>query len=279
VPGTCHTHEGELLWPDHYPEPALAQLEHNLGSFRAAGQLQQRPAALEGELLKRGWWHNYDPSYTHPDKIAMLPAFTHIVASWDTAFENKTTSDYVVGQVWGVAGADRYLLYSFRRHANLRATIQAMREAHRWVEQRWPRAPHTILVEKSANGAEIVAELKRELPGVLPVIVSTDKIARAIAATPPLEAGNVFLPGLPHPTPRPATTQPDWVASFIEEAAMFPNARHDDQGDAYSQAMNWRSANGPNGSSPRSSFLHPSRLRAPGRSASKALAATTPTWR
>jgi predicted phage terminase large subunit-like protein len=238
-PNDPRTTEGELLWPDHYPEPELARLERSLGGFRAAGQLQQRPAAVEGELLKRGWWHYFDPSYTHPDKIAMLPAFTHIVASWDTAFEDKTTSDFVVGQVWGVAGADRYLLYSFRRHANLRATIQAMRDAHRWAEQRWPRAAHTTLVEKSANGAEIVAELKRELPGVLPLTVSADKITRAIAATPPLEAGNVYLPGRVASDTAAGYHAPDWVASFIEEAATFPNGRHDDQVDAYSQAMNW----------------------------------------
>lgn len=58
-----------------------------------------------------------------------------------------------------------------------------------------PHAAHTILVEKSANRAEIIAALTRELPGVLPVTVSTDKVTRAIAASPPLESGNVYVPG------------------------------------------------------------------------------------
>jgi hypothetical protein len=30
---------------------------------------------------------------------------------------------------------------------------------------------------RSANGAEIVSKLQRELPGVIPVVVSTDKIS------------------------------------------------------------------------------------------------------
>jgi predicted phage terminase large subunit-like protein len=231
--------DGELLWAAHIPEPQLARIEQTLGSFRAAGQLQQRPAAVEGELLKRAWWRFYNPEYLHPDKRSMLPSFAQIVSSWDTAFEGRSTSDYVVGQVWGISGPDRYLLYGYRRHANLQATKQAMRDAHAWVEQRWPRAGHTILIEKSANGAEIVSALKRELPGVLAVTVSNDKITRAMAASPPLESGNIHLPGQHVPDSPAGYQAEDWVANFIEEAALFPNGKYDDQVDAFSQAINW----------------------------------------
>jgi len=231
--------DGELLWPAQIPEPELARIEQTMGSFRAAGQLQQRPAAAEGALLKRAWWRFYPPEDVARDRIGLLPRFEQIVASWDTAFEDKTSSDYVVGQVWGIRGPDRYLLRSYRRHANLNATKEAMRAAHAWVEERWPRAAHTILIEKSANGAEIIAALKRELPGVLAVTVSTDKITRAIAASPPLESGNVYLPGRETPDLPAGYQASDWVASLIEEAATFPNGKHDDQVDAYSQAINW----------------------------------------
>ena len=231
--------EGELLWPAHIPEPELARIEQTMGSFRAAGQLQQRPAAAEGELLKRSWWQFFPPEYLSRDKVGMLPRFQRIVSSWDTAFEDTTSSDYVVGQVWGICGPDHYLLYSYRRHANLNATKEAMRAAHAWVKERWPQAAHTILIEKSANGAEIIVALKRQLTGVLPVTVSNDKITRAIAASPPLESGNIYLPGRAAPDTTAGYTAPDWVASLIEEAATFPNGRHDDQVDAYSQAINW----------------------------------------
>jgi predicted phage terminase large subunit-like protein len=231
--------EGELLWPQHIPEQALTRIEQAMGSFRVAGQLQQRPAAAEGELLKRAWWRFYPPEHLHDDKLGMLPSFARIVCSWDTAFEDKTSSDYVVGQLWGIHGADHYLLRSYRRHANLNATLQAMRDAYNWGKHRWPRAAHNILVEKSANGAEIIATLKRELTGVIPVPVSTRKISRVIAASPPLESGNVYLPGQALPDSPAGYDAPDWVASLIEEAASFPNGRYDDQVDAYSQAINW----------------------------------------
>jgi predicted phage terminase large subunit-like protein len=238
-PNDPRQHEGELLWPEHVPEEALSYIEQTLGSLRAAGQLQQRPAALEGELLKRSWWQFYNPEYLHPDQVGMLPAFSRIISSWDTAFEAKTTSDYVVGQVWGLAGADRYLLYSYRRHANLNATKQAMREAHSWVGQRWPHIGHTILIEKSANGAEISSALKHELPGILSVTVSQDKIVRAIAAAAPLEAGNIYLPGRRTSDKPGGYTAPSWVDALIDEAALFPNGKNDDQVDAFSQAINY----------------------------------------
>jgi len=238
-PDDPRSDEGELLWPSHIPEGELARIEQTMGSFRAAGQLQQRPAAPEGEVLKRAWWRFYNPEYLNTEQISMLPRFTRIVSSWDTAFEDKTTSDYVVGQVWALHGPDRYLVYSYRRHANLQATKQAMRDAHAWVEQRWPRAGHTILIEKSANGAEITSALKRELPGVIAVTVSSDKITRAIAASAPLEAGNILVPGHAAPDTRTTYQAPEWVAGLIEEAALFPNGKHDDQVDAFSQAINW----------------------------------------
>src|SRR5205814_4843120 len=135
---------------------------------------------------KRAWWRYYNPTLLNEDQITHLPRFSRIVASWDTAFKDKTSSDYVVGQVWGIDRADRYLLYSYRERTNLQGTKDAMRAAHAWVERRWLRTAHNILIEKSANGTEIIAELKRELPGVKAVTVSQDKITRAIAASPPL---------------------------------------------------------------------------------------------
>jgi predicted phage terminase large subunit-like protein len=238
-PGDPRSKAGELLWPRHFPERELSRLERTMTSFRAAGQLQQRPAALEGELLKRAWWSFYDPSWLNDNQLGRLPKFQAIVASWDTAFKDKTTSDYVVGQVWGIYKADRYLLYSFRQQANLQATKDAMRATHGWVQRRWPSRPHYVLIEKSANGVEILAELKREIPGVLAVSVSTDKITRAIAAAATLESGNVFLPGRADPGSASGYSAAAWVAALIEEAATFPNGRNDDQVDAYSQAINW----------------------------------------
>jgi predicted phage terminase large subunit-like protein len=243
--------EGELLWSEHVPESALTRIEKDLGSFRAAGQLQQRPAAAEGELLKRSLWQFFPPEYLHEDQIGGLPRFGWIVSSWDTAFEGTTSSDYVVGQIWGLSRSDRYLLWSYRRQANLPQTIEAMLDADEWVSKRWPQAAYTTLVEKAANGAAIVDIIKRELSGVIAVTVSNDKITRATAVQPALESGNIHVPGRAAPDTAAGYHAPDWVTSLIEEAATFPNGKHDDQVDALSQAIIWarnKTGNSRNGS-------------------------------
>jgi phage terminase large subunit-like protein len=55
------------------------------------------------------------------------------------------------------------------------------------------------------------------------------KIARAQAVCPQCESGNVYLP-------HPAIAS--WVDAFIDECAMFPAGRNDDQVDSMTQALN-----------------------------------------
>jgi hypothetical protein len=44
---------GELLWPERFVQAEIDALKRSMGSYAAAGQLQQRPAPAEGRLFKR----------------------------------------------------------------------------------------------------------------------------------------------------------------------------------------------------------------------------------
>jgi hypothetical protein len=46
----------DLLWPERFGKKEIEQLKLNLGSYAAAGQLQQRPSPPEGGLIKRHWF-------------------------------------------------------------------------------------------------------------------------------------------------------------------------------------------------------------------------------
>jgi predicted phage terminase large subunit-like protein len=240
--GDIRTDDGEMLCPERIGEAENLTRSQALGSFRAAGQLQQRPAAREGAILKRSGWKFFPPRWRDDENRALLPKFTAIVQSWDTAFKDKTSSDYVVGTVWGQIGADLYLLRKVRDRMSLSLTKASMREITGWADERWPTLPHRILIEKSANGVEIIEELKRELRGIVPVTASTSKVARAEAAEPALEAGNIYVPGQGEPSSpsgyneqaTPADTQ-----ELIEECAAFPTGDHDDQVDSFTQVVNW----------------------------------------
>jgi predicted phage terminase large subunit-like protein len=146
-----------------------------------------------------------------------------MLQSWDCAFKNLETSDYVVGQVWARKGADKFLIDQVRDQMDCPATIAAIRK----LSARWPQAQRK-LIEDKANGTAVIQVLKHELTGMTAVQPAGGKTARAAAVCPHIESGNVYLP---HPTLAP------WVEAFIEECAAFPRGRHDDQVDAMTQAL------------------------------------------
>lgn len=234
--------EGELLWPALFgPEKHAERLR--MGAHKAAGRLQQRPAAREGEILKRAAWRYYDPKLLDAAErgdTSKLPAFTRVFSDWDTSFKDKSSSDYVAGGIWGVYRGDRYLLRVYHERARLSRTKTLMLEARAWILERWPHAATNVVIEKAANGVEIIEELEREIPGVVAYVASTDKVSRAEAAEPDFESGNVFVPGygLPDLSGYDART-PDAIQKVIEECAAFPNASHDDLVDMVTMALNW----------------------------------------
>lgn len=133
------------------------------------------------------------------------------------------SSDFVVGQVWAKQRADRFLLDQVKDRFDFPKTLDAVRA----MTRKWPSS-YTKLVEDKANGSAVIATLKHDIQGLIPVQPEGGKEARASAVSPQIESGNVYLP---HPALKP------WVSGFIDECASFPNAAHDDQVDSMSQAL------------------------------------------
>lgn len=215
----------------------------SLGSYLSAGLEQQRPAPEEGGELKRAWWKW---------ATSLPPAYDDAVASWDTAFRDKETSDFVVGQVWGRTGADFWMAEQIRGHFGMGMTqlaIALLAVRHPYVtrhyvenagagpevmEQLRIARPDFEITDEQAGQlgmteverAAVQAVVRRGVPGILPVNPKGSKEVRARAEAGLLEAGNCHLlfgdPG---------------ALSLVEEAASFPNSINDDQVDAWSQAM------------------------------------------
>jgi predicted phage terminase large subunit-like protein len=203
----------------------IESLKRSLGSYAAAGQLRQRPSPLEGGLLKRAWFRFWQPHGANlppvevrlPDGTQQLIAAVEVtrldelIQSWDCAFKNLDTSDYVVGQVWGRVGPYFLLLDQVRARMDCPATVKAIRA----VTAKWP---HTVakLIEDKANGSAVIQMLSNEITGLLPITPEGGKVARAAAVSPLIEAGNVYLP---HPQYAP------WVSDLIEDVPRFRTAR------------------------------------------------------
>jgi predicted phage terminase large subunit-like protein len=228
---------GELLWPERFGPKEIEELKRSLGSYAAAGQLQQRPSPAEGGMIKRQWFRfwmspgaNLPPIAVRlPDGSERLVAAVEIgtvqerAQTWDCSFKGIDTSDYVVGQVWGKQGPALLLLDQFRARTDFPGTVKAVRD----MSAKW-HSCHAKLIEDKANGSAVIQVLQHDIPGIIPVNPEGGKVARAAAVSPLIEAGNVYLP---HPQMFP------WVYDFIEECAAFPNGAHDDQVDAMTQLL------------------------------------------
>jgi predicted phage terminase large subunit-like protein len=149
--------------------------------------------------------------------------FDEVLSSWDCAFKGTDDSDFVVGQVWGRLGADKYLLDQVRGRMNFPTTLVAFRDQ----AIKWPAA-RLKLVEDKANGPAVIDTLKHEISGIIAVNPEGGKEARANAVAPQVEAGNIYLP---------TRAIAPWIDGFVEEHAVFPNGLNDDQVDGTTQAL------------------------------------------
>lgn len=231
------TEPGELLFPQRFPQEVLNTEKTALGSAGYAGQHQQRPSPATGEIFQKHWWRfwqhpgqNLPPvKLTLPDgKIQEvrpidLPRLEMELQSWDMSFKGTNASDYVCGQHWGRAGANRFLLDQVLERMGFSATCDAVKA----FSAKHPGAL-TKLVEDKANGPAVIDSLHSQIPGLIAVDPEGGKEARAWAVSPLVESGNVYLP---HPINAP------WVWLLIDKCTAFPRVTNDDEVDALTQAL------------------------------------------
>lgn len=205
---------GEPLCPELFGKAMLEATRTRIGTYWWNALYQQRPAPIEGGMLKRGWWRFYRERPW---------SFDEVLQSWDMTFKDSAGTDYVVGQVWGRRQADRYLLDQIRARMDFPTTVTAVKS----LTAKWPQAT-VNLIEDKANGPAVISTLKHQIAGIIAVEPQGSKVARVSAVSPQIEAGNVYLPD---PSLAP------WIHDFIEECAAFPSGAYDDQVDAMSQAL------------------------------------------
>lgn len=211
--------EGELLWPDRFDAEYLDEQKRKMGTANFVAQFEQRPTAIEGSIFHKEWF-----SRRYVESPRDIAARCHrLIQSWDCAFKGLDDSSYVVGQVWGVSGVDRYLLEERRDHMDFVRTKAAIIS----MAASWPQAD-LILIEDKANGPAIINDLSRFVSGIVPVSVEGSKEARAAAVTPECESGNVILP---------SESIAPWISDYLEELCQFPRGRYNDRVDATSQAL------------------------------------------
>lgn len=241
-PSDPRTEEGELLWPERIGPAELDDLKL-MGSYRAAGQLQQRPAPAEGLLFKRKhfrrWrvrhdyrgalrYHVYELEQDSGETLHVDGGQCQIFQTADAAASDKTTADFSVVSTWALTPQRQLLLLKVERQRfdvlEVAGFFERENDAHGrpplWIEEFGAgKGPLKTLRQHGYPAMALQPQQGTQL----------DKTARAWPAVAAYEGHSIF-----HPVDDP--DEFPWLGEFEHELLSFPYGKNDDQVDTVSYA-------------------------------------------
>ncbi len=247
--------EGESIHKERFnPEYLQAEKARWKHTTNYSGQMQQSPAAAEGQLVQNKWWGWYRfaqgvredlitgdhprPLFCHEGPALTVhqklyhpgePDFDWVTISVDPAAKKtEKGSKYGLLCIAGKGGR-RFVLDDRTQRGAFHEILDVIKDMIRT----WK--PDSILIEPKAAGPDIMDTLREQMmDGSVPMIAieeaepgNQDKEMRLQSCLSVLKNGAVFiLEGAP------------WVAEFVEELSAFPAGSNDDRVDALSQCLN-----------------------------------------
>jgi predicted phage terminase large subunit-like protein len=237
--------DGELLFPQRFPQDVVDRDRHVMGEYAFAGQMQQTPTPRGGGVIRRDWWQKY--------KRESYPPFDYVIAALDTAYTTKQENDPSAMTVWGIwsggdmtaqitraPGADGsitqlartytpehpkcMLIYAWQERLELHELVERVRDTMT------DYGVQKLLVENKAAGFSVAQELRRvygydEFGVQLIDPKGRDKLARLYSVQHLFEEGLIYAPDR------------SWADMVITQAEQFPKAAHDDLVDTTSMAL------------------------------------------
>lgn len=211
------TEEGELLFPERFPEESVMRLETMLMSYGTSGQLQQRPVPREGGMFKHSWFEGKFVSAA-PEVIAWVRA-------WDLAATKKKTAARTAGVKMGKTRDGRYVIAHVAKTQDEGLAVRKLIKSCAEMDGKdctidLPKDPGQAGKSQSQDMIAMLAGYKAYAS---PESGSKELRAEPFAAQ--CEAGNVYL------------VEGEWNASFLDEICLFPAGKFADQVDASSRAF------------------------------------------
>lgn len=234
--------DGELLWPDRFPQSEVIKLERELGPYAYAGQYQQDPAPRGGGVIKYDWWREWDEDAAkeHGAAPGQYPGFEYIIAALDTAYTEKEENDPSALSIWGIfrdqAGNPKiFLMYCWQEWLKFPDLVRRVGDDCRGAFCGYKVKVDRLLIEDKAAGHSVIQELA-SLFGSFDFgtelvdprkgfIKSPDKVARLQTVVHLFAEGLVYAPDM------------EWADDMKKQCALVPRAIHDDLADTCSMAL------------------------------------------
>lgn len=228
------TEEGELAWPERFPQKVVDNIKRTMGPYGWAGQYQQNPSPRGGGIFKRDWWQIWPPEGYDDTARLQFPQMEFIIASLDPAYTAKQENDYsalVMLGVWRDRGnlPKIMLMKAWQERLEFNDLVQKTIETCR---NKNGAAVDALIIESKASGLSVAQEIRRlcgpEEFGVYDFNPkASDKVARAYSVQNLFSSGCVFAPDR------------KYADMVISQAETFPKGKHDDLCDGLIQGLLW----------------------------------------
>ena len=209
--------DGELMFPERFPEDWLASTEKNMGPYAFAAQYQQTPVPRKGAMFA-------------VDRLTLLDALPDepfiTIRAWDLA-GTEGAGAYTVGVRMRYGRESRKFYVDDVRRAQLSSGAVRDMILNTAIED---GTECKIILPKDPGQAGVaqVADLTALLAGYN-VTAETQSGSKEVRAEPfagHIENGHVCV------------VQAVWTKPFVEELRFFPKGKYRDQVDAASSAFN-----------------------------------------
>ncbi|WP_076956958.1 phage terminase large subunit [Teichococcus deserti] len=206
---------GEALWPGKHTLADLAAIR-KLKPRDFISTFQQKPAPEDG------WIFDAKKIKTHPH--AALPPVVTRIRAWDLAASLR--GDWTVGVLMGRTETNDTVILDVVRFRGKPDEVRS--RIIQVAEQDGTAVPISIPQDPGQAGASQAQDYARALAGyrLNQTRDTGDKETRAKPFASQVNMGNVWM------------LKAEWNDALIEELAVFPSGRHDDQVDALSRAFN-----------------------------------------
>jgi len=211
---------GELLTPHRMSERFLSEKQSEMGDAAFYAQYLQKPLVENDCPIDFG-----KIKYISRDEFSQIDLVPTIFQSWDTALSDKPTADYSALTTWARLEGGRFILIDATRYRVSSDKLQSL-----IIQNVIAHSARFVCIEAANHAVDLIRMVSEQMPdGCTVRSVAThglSKMQRLEAQLHKINTGKVVFLG----------DEPN-LDLVTNELRQFPNGRHDDLVDSFSQAL------------------------------------------